>query len=264
MTKTSEVGDKLFVRVENIHLRFGGIQGLIGVSTEIKKGEITAIIGPNGAGKTCLLNCISGFYRPQQGSIYFEGKQIVGSPTYKIAELGISRTFQNIGLFTGLSVVENLLAARHRLLRPGILSSFVYFGREHRNDVRHRRVVEEIIDFLEMEAIRDKVVGTIPYGMRKRVELGRTLATEPKLILLDEVMAGMNIEEKEDMARFIIDVNEERGTTIMLVEHDMGVVMDISDKVIVLDFGSKLAEGTPQDIMANSEVIRAYLGDEWR
>lgn len=254
--------DKTILKVENIGLRFGGTQALVGISWEVRKGEIAAVIGPNGAGKTCLLNCIDGFYRPEEGNIYFEGKQLVGLPTHKIAQLGIARTFQNVELFTGLSCVDNLLAARHRLLKPGILSSMLYFGPEHRKDIRHRKAVEEIIDFLELEAVRHKVVGLLPYGIRKRVDLGRALATEPDLILLDEVMAGMNVEEKEDMARFILDTSEERGVTIVLVEHDMGVVMDISDTVVALDFGHKLAEGTPDEIKTNPGVIKAYLGVE--
>ena len=255
-------GDKPILKVDDIYLRFGGVEALNGISFEVKKGQIVAIIGPNGAGKTCLLNCINGFYHPQRGSIQFKNTQVVGMPVHKVAAIGIGRTFQMVELFTGLTTVENLLAARHRLLKPGILSSCIYFGKEHQKDLQHRRVVEEIIDFLEMETARNKVVGVLPYGMRKRVELGRALATEPELILLDEVMAGMNVEEKEDIARFILDVNEEWGTTIILIEHDMGVVMDISDKVVVLDFGSKLAEGTPDEIKMNPAVVKAYLGEE--
>ena len=248
------------LKCDNVHLNFGAVVALDAFSTQVFEHEILAIIGPNGAGKTSLLNCINGYYRPQKGTIYFDGQPITKLPTYKVAELGIARTFQNIELFTGLTTLENLMAARHAILRPNILACAIYFGREHRRDIADRKVVEDIIDLLEMEAIRKKEVGALPHGMRKRVELGRALAQEPKLLLLDEPMAGMNVEEKEDMARFILDVNEERGTTMILIEHDMEVVMDIADRVVVLDFGMKIAEGTPEEVKVNPHVIKAYLG----
>jgi len=250
------------LKCENIDLSFGGIRAVVDVSIEVKEREILAIIGPNGAGKTCILNSISGFYHPQQGSIYFEGQVINRLPSYKIAKLGIARTFQNIELYTGLTSLDNLMAARYVLMRRGVLWGALYFGRAQREETEHRRRVEEIIDFLDMEPIRKKVVGSLPYGLRKKVELGRALALEPKILLLDEPMAGMNVEEKEDMARFIIDICEQREIPIVLVEHDMGVVMDIADRITVMDFGRKIAEGIPSEIIANPQVISAYLGYE--
>jgi len=246
--------------VQDSYLRFGGVQALSGVSVEAREGEILAVIGPNGAGKTCLLNCISGFYSPQNGQIFFEGKRITGFPSHKIASLGISRTFQSIELYTGLSTVDNLMAARHIHMRQNIFAGALYFGWAHREEIEHRRKVEEVIKFLEIEPIRKKQVGTLPYGMRKRVDLGRALAQEPRLLLLDEPMAGMNMEEKKDMARFILDIQEEKGITIILVEHDMGLVIDICDHVVVLDFGRKIAEGPPTEVMSSENVIKAYLG----
>ncbi len=232
------------------------------MSLEVKEREIFAIIGPNGAGKTSLLNCINGFYRPQRGRILFHQQDITHMSPHRKAKLGIARTFQNIALYTRMTTIENLLAARHICMKTGLLSGSIYFGPSHREEVEHREAVEKIIDFLEMEAIRKKVVGTLPYGQRKRVELGRALAMEPRLLLLDEPMAGMNSEEKEDMARFILDIYEEKGIPIVLVEHDMGVVMDLSDRVAVLDFGKKIAEGTPEEVKKEENVIKAYLGAE--
>lgn len=248
--------------IESLSLSFGGIQALSEVSLNGKGGEILGIIGPNGAGKTSLLNCVSGFYHPQKGSIYFEGKDVTKLPPHRIAELGVARTFQQIELFSGLSTLDNLMAARHIYMRSGVISNAIYFGGTQKEDIEHREVVEKIIDFLEMQGIRKKVVGSLPYGQRKRVELGRALALEPKLLLLDEPMAGMSAEEKQDMARFTIDILEERGIPIILVEHDMGVVMDICDKIVVLDFGKKIAEGSPYEIKANPQVIAAYLGKQ--
>jgi branched-chain amino acid transport system ATP-binding protein len=261
------------IRIENVSLSFGGVKSLIEVSVDVRDKEILAIIGPNGAGKTCLLNCINGFYKPQSGDIYLDDKKITRIRPDKAAKLGLARTFQNIELYTGLSTLDNIMAARHVLMKQNALGSAVYFGPAHDEEVRHRRTVEDIIDFLEIEPIRKSVVGTLPYGMRKRVELGRALALEPKVLLLDEPMAGMNLEEKEDIARFIIDIFEGQGATyretpvlrdgvscIVLVEHDMGVVMDIADRIVVLDFGRKIAEGTPEEIRTNPQVIAAYLG----
>jgi len=259
-----EAVSKTILKVEGLHLSFGGIQALEGVSLEAHQGEILAIIGPNGAGKTALLNSVCGFYHPQRGDIYLDGQRINDIPTYRRAQMGIARVFQNIELFTGLTSLENIMAGRHKLLKPGVFTSLLYFGREHQKDLEHRKRCEDIVDILEMEAIRDKVVGTLPYGLRKRVELGRALALEPQLLLLDEPLAGMNMEEKEDMARYILDINEEwnEDIGILLIEHNMDVVMDISDRIVVLDFGHVIAEGMPDEIKTNPRVMKAYLGEE--
>jgi branched-chain amino acid transport system ATP-binding protein len=246
--------------VQDVHLSFGGVQALSDIALEVSKPIILGIIGPNGAGKTCIMNCISGFYRPQRGRITFGETDITDYPSHRIARLGIARTFQNIALYTGMSVQDNIMAGRHVLMKQGFFAGGLYFGRALREEIEHRRAVEEIIDFLEITAIRKAVTGMLPYGKRKLVELGRALALEPKMLLLDEIMAGMNATEKGDVARFIIDIFELKGIPILLVEHDMGVVMDICDRVVVLDFGVKIAEGTPQEIKANPRVIAAYLG----
>lgn len=273
MTATTE--RKVKVKIENLSLSFGGVKALSDVSVDIRENEILAIIGPNGAGKTCLLNCINGFYKPQSGEVYFENRRITRIRPDRAARLGLARTFQNIELYSGLSTLDNLMAARHILMRQNFLTGAIYYRWARDEEIQHRRTVEDIIDFLEMEPIRKKVVGTLPYGLRKRVELGRALAMEPKVLLLDEPMAGMNLEEKEDIARFIIDIFEGQGdtypetpvlrdgvNTVVLIEHDMGVVMDLADRIVVLDFGKKIAEGNPEVIKNNPQVISAYLGKE--
>ena len=252
--------DNIHLNVEGISLSFGGILALNDISFKAREGQILAIIGPNGAGKTSLLNCLNNFYHAERGKILYNKRDLTKLPPYQIAKLGIARTFQHTALYTGLSTLDNLMAARHIHMRAGLLDSMIYYGRARREDIAHRQVVEEIIDFLEMEHIRKTVVGALPHGLRKRVDLGRALAMEPKLLLLDEPMTGMNLEEKEDMARFILDIHDRRGLTILLIEHDMGLVMDIADRVIVLDFGTKIAEGAPGEIQRNEAVINAYLG----
>ena len=250
------------LKIDKCSLFFGGVAALSNVSFEVASGEIFALIGPNGAGKTSMLNCISALYRLSKGKIFFDGQDITELPAHKRAKLGIARSFQNIELFKHMTVLENLMLGRHIRMKSGVLSGGIYWGKTKREEEENRRSVEDIIDFLEIEHIRNASVGTLAYGLQKRVEMGRALAMEPKLLLLDEPMAGMNSEEKEDMARFILDIHEEQGMTIILIEHDMGVVMDLSNHVAVLDFGMLIGLGTPEEIQKNPKVIEAYLGQE--
>ncbi|MCO5118169.1 MAG: ABC transporter ATP-binding protein [Burkholderiaceae bacterium] len=247
---------------DGIRMSFGGVVALDNVSVAVREDELLAVIGPNGAGKTSLMNCLSGFYRPQQGRISFLGRDIADMPVHAIARAGLARTFQGTHIFSGMSVIENIMVGRHIHMRSSIPQAFLYFHWTQREETRHREVVEEIIEFLEIETIRHQPVGSLGYGLRKRVDLGRALAQEPRILLMDEPMAGMNAEEKEDLARFILDVREARHLPVVLVEHDMGVVMDLADRVAVLDFGRRIAVGTPAEIQADPAVIAAYLGDE--
>ena len=247
--------------ISEVSKAFGGVQAVSRVSVDVQKGEIMSVIGPNGAGKTTLLNMISGFYHPDTGRIVLEEQDITHLKPNRIAERGVARTFQNIALFRGMTVLDNLMLGRHVRMRSGVIASFVYWGLAQKEEVAHRRRVEDIIDFLKIQDLRRRPTGSLAYGLQKRVELGRALALDPRVLLLDEPMGGCNHEEKEDMARFILDVNQEWGTTIILIEHDMGVVMDISDRVAVLDMGQKIAQGTPDEVRANPQVIKAYLGE---
>ena len=254
-------GDAVLLDARDLHLSFAGVVALDGVSLEVRERELFAVIGPNGAGKTSFFNCVGGLYRPQRGSIRLAGEELVGVRPDEIARRGIARTFQNVELFDNLTVIDNLLLGRHQRIGYGPLAAIVHWGRARREETRHRRAVEEIVDFLEIERYRKMPVGLLPYGIKKRVELGRALAMEPDLLLLDEPVAGMNLEETEDMARFILDIQEELGIAIILVEHDMGLVMDIADRVAVLDFGRLIAEGPPNEIQRHPDVLRAYLGE---
>jgi len=249
------------LELHEVSKSFGGVQAVTRVSLAVTRGDLLSVIGPNGAGKTTLLNMISGFYHPDGGRIRLDGADVTELAPSRIAARGVARTFQNIALFAGMTVLDNLMLGRHVHMRSGVLGCFVYWGFAQKEEVAHRKRVEDLIDFLKIQDLRRRPTGSLAYGLRKRVELGRALALDPKILLLDEPMGGMNQEEKEDMARFILDVNEEWGTTIILIEHDMGVVMDISDRVAVLDMGQKIAEGSPDEVRANPQVIKAYLGD---
>jgi branched-chain amino acid transport system ATP-binding protein len=251
------------LEVRGVSLRFGGVRALTEVSFGVNHGELFSIIGPNGAGKTSIVNCISGRYRPTEGQLFYRGQDITALNPNARPRLGIGRTFQNLALFHHMSVLDNIMVGRHHLLKNNFITGSLYwFTGARREELEHRRKVEEIIDFLDLQSVRKATAGTLPYGLRKRVELARAMALEPQLILLDEPMAGMNFEEKEDMARYIVDLNEEFGMTVIMIEHDMGVVMDISHRVMVLDFGRKIAEGDPASVLADPHVKRAYLGEE--
>jgi branched-chain amino acid transport system ATP-binding protein len=257
-----KIGD-VILDVNNISLRFGGVKALTDISFNVREHEVRAIIGPNGAGKSSMLNCINGVYTPQEGSITLRGQTFNHMNSRQVAEMGIARTFQNLALFKGMSVIDNIMSGRNLRMKTNILQQAFrnpWWSAAEREEGEHREHVERIIDFLEIQAYRKTPVGRLPYGLQKRVDLGRALAMQPSVLLLDEPMAGMNVEEKQDMSRFVLDVNEEFGTTIVLIEHDMGVVMDISDRVVVLDYGKKIGDGTPDEVRANPEVISAYLG----
>ena len=260
---TTEDGRKIggvLMEMKNITLRFGGVKAITDISFDIREGEIRAIIGPNGAGKSSMLNVISGFYIPQEGEVWYKGAPRPQMKPYEVARQGIARTFQNIALFEGMSVLDNVMTGRLNHMKTGLFAQAIWKGKAEAEEVENREVVEKIIDFLEIQAIRKTPVARLPYGLKKRVELARALAAQPSLLLLDEPMAGMNVEEKEDMSRFILDVNDEFGTTIALIEHDMGVVMDLSDRVVVMDYGKKIGDGTPDEVRNNQDVIDAYLG----
>ncbi|HRW70916.1 ABC transporter ATP-binding protein [Ottowia sp.] len=254
-----KIGD-VALDIQNISLRFGGVKALTDISFDVREHEIRSIIGPNGAGKSSMLNCINGVYTPTEGSITFRGKTFSHMNSRQVAEMGVARTFQNLALFKGMSVLDNIMTGRNLKIKSNLLLQALRWGPAEREEIRHREFVERIIDFLEIQAHRKTPVGQLPYGLQKRVDLGRALAMEPQVLLLDEPMAGMNVEEKQDMSRFILDVNDEFGTTIVLIEHDMGVVMDISDRVVVLDYGKKIGDGTPEEVRNNEDVISAYLG----
>jgi branched-chain amino acid transport system ATP-binding protein len=256
---SKQIGD-VILNVQNISLSFGGVKALADISFDVREHEIRAIIGPNGAGKSSMLNCINGVYTPQQGSITFRGQTFSHMDSHQVAVMGVARTFQNLALFKGMSVLDNIMTGRNLRMKSNLFLQAIRFGPAQREEFEHRQRVEEIIDFLEIQPFRKTPVGQLPYGLQKRVDLGRALALEPQVLLLDEPMAGMNVEEKQDMCRFILDVNDEFGTTVVLIEHDMGVVMDISDRVVVLDYGKKIGDGTPDEVRNNPEVISAYLG----
>ena len=256
---SKKIGD-VILDIQNISLSFGGVKALTDISFDVREHEVRAIIGPNGAGKSSMLNCINGVYTPQEGAITFRGRTFSHMNSRQVAEMGVARTFQNLALFKGMSVVDNIMTGRNLKIKSNLLLQALRIGPAEREEIAHREKVEHIIDFLEIQAFRKTPVGQLPYGLQKRVDLGRALAMEPQVLLLDEPMAGMNVEEKQDMCRFILDVNDEFGTTIVLIEHDMGVVMDISDRVVVLDYGKKIGDGAPNEVRDNEDVIRAYLG----
>ena len=257
--ESKKIGD-IVLDVKNISLSFGGVNALTDISFDVREHEVRAIIGPNGAGKSSMLNCIIGVYTPQKGTIMFMGQTFDHMDSHQVATMGIARTFQNLALFKGMNVIDNLMTGRNLRIKSNILLQALRIGPAEKEEMRHREFVEHIIDFLEIQAHRKTPVGQLPYGLQKRVDLGRALAMEPKVLLLDEPMAGMNLEEKQDMCRFVLDINDEFGTTVVLIEHDMGVVMDISDRVVVLDYGKKIGDGTPQEVRNNPDVIAAYLG----